>query len=169
MTRLQEIRQMHNLKDFAGADGFEYVGDGLILFFVKEREGGVERDFVLCGTAREARREAKGSRVGLLLEGSWPAASPQGTAEPSTTANFSDPVMPPCSGLLAHGPDQAKIRSSGWSRPSARGYFLPPFCCDRRAAGGTGCSSTLIPSTVISTHRCGDPLASFWKTILAGL
>lgn len=59
MTRLRRIRQLHNLEDFAEADGFEYVGDGLVLFFVKEDDGGVQRDYVLCSTAREARREVK--------------------------------------------------------------------------------------------------------------
>jgi hypothetical protein len=60
VTILQKIRQMQNLEDFAEADGFEYTGDGLILFFVaQEDDGKVQRDFVLCTTAREARREIK--------------------------------------------------------------------------------------------------------------
>jgi hypothetical protein len=57
MTRLQQIRQLHKLEDFAETDGFEYVGNGLVLLFVKEGEG--DTRIVLCSTTREARREIK--------------------------------------------------------------------------------------------------------------
>ncbi len=63
MTRLQQIRRQDNLVEFAGADGFVYAGDGLILFFIKHDGQEVQRNFTLCNTAREARREVKAREV----------------------------------------------------------------------------------------------------------
>ena len=59
MTRLQKVRQMNNLEDYAEADGFEYVGDGMILVFVKKGEAGTENHVELCSNVREARKEIK--------------------------------------------------------------------------------------------------------------
>lgn len=64
MASLREINQLNGLDAYAEEDGFEFVGTGLILFFVIGRgEEAVRRDFVLCSTVREAKREMKARRA----------------------------------------------------------------------------------------------------------
>ena len=64
MASLREINQLNGLEVYAEGDGFEYMGTGLVLFFVSGRgQETVRRDFVLCRTVREAKREMKARRA----------------------------------------------------------------------------------------------------------
>jgi hypothetical protein len=64
MASLRGLHQLNALEAHADEDGFEFVGTGLVLFFVSGRgTQSVQRDFVLCSSVREAKREMKARRA----------------------------------------------------------------------------------------------------------